>query len=172
MSNAENIIPFKFKPGDKTGNQNLIHRGRPTKLSDPAFIDVFARAIAEGLTNAEMSDQFDISETTVKNYKRDQRVKVAALKYVEDRILRITRRTDAKIDSIVESPAFTELAIEDRVTLLLKIRKEYLGGAFRLQAEGGKVEAETINEALNALEDDPEFAAEVAALSDRLSKKE
>jgi hypothetical protein len=58
------------------------------------------------------------------------------------------------------------------VTLLLKIRKEYLGGVLRLQAEGGKPDAETINEAMNQLEDDPEFATELRELLERQPQKD
>lgn len=164
---SDNLIPFK-KGHDPRRQPSP---GRPSKLVDPEFVDLFAKALAEGLTTAELSEMFDISERTVHNYKRDQRVKVAALKHVEDRVLRITRRTDSKLDSLLDSADFQALAIEDQIALLLKVRKEYLGGAFRLQAEGGKVEAETINETLNALEDDPEFAREVAELAERLQKK-
>lgn len=163
---SDNLIPFQkgHDPRRQPG------RGRPSKLNDPEFVEAFAQAVAEGIKNDDLSEMFDVSVRTVKNYKRDQRVKVASIKHVEDRILRITRRTDSKIDALVETADFKALPIEDQIGLLLKIRKEYLGGAFRLQAEGGKVEAETINDTLNALEDDPEFAREVAELAERLKK--
>src|SRR4051812_16388076 len=129
-----NLIPF-------TGNDDPRRapgRGRPTKLNDPDYIDQFAHAIAEGLTNAELAETFAISTRTARLHKKDPRVKQAALKFTEDRILRITRKTDSKIDALVDTDDFQALPIEDRVALLLKIRKEFLGGVIRLQAESGR----------------------------------
>lgn len=158
-----NLKPF-------TGGPDPRHqpgRGRPSPLNDPEWVELFARALAEGLTNDQISDEFDISTTSVKKYKRDPRVKAAALKSVEDRILRVTRRTDTKIDLLVSGPKFDALDVQDQIMLLLKVRKEYLGGVLRLQAESGKVDSGTVNEAMDAMESDPAWAAEMRKLLER-----
>ena len=49
---------------------------------------------------------------------------------------------------------------------LLDVRKEYLGGTLRQQTEG-RADAATINDTMNALESDPEFATELGELLDR-----
>lgn len=160
-----NLIPFKKGDSGPSGNRG---RGRPTKLNDPDYIEQFAHAIAEGLTNAELAETFSIGDRTVRDHKKDPRVKAAALKYVEDRILRITRKTDSKLDALVDSEDFKQLPIDDRIALLLKIRKEFLGGVIRLQAESGRATAETINDTLEELESNPELAREFAEMAARL----
>lgn len=158
-----NLIPFK--PGEDSRRQP--GRGRPTILSDPDVVDLFAKGVTDGLTTKELADTFAISERIVRSYKNDPRVKAAALKFINERIVRITSRTDAKLDSILLSPKFNDLPLEDQVALLLKVRKEYLGGILRMQAEGGKVDAETINEAMEELEENPQFATELRELMER-----
>lgn len=161
-----NLVPF-VRGGPNPGH--LGGRGRPSPLNDPEWVDVFAHALAEGLTIKELAAEFNIGERTVKTYKKDQRVKNAALRHVEDRIIRITRRTDSKLDALLVSKEFNELAIDERILLLLKVRKETLGGVLRMQAETGKADAGTINDTMDALENDPEAAREFAALAERLA---
>lgn len=167
VENGGNLKPFtgandpRRKPG----------RGRPSPLNDPEWLDLFAHAHAEGLTNAQLADHFKVSERSVRTYKKDPRVKNATLKHVEDRIIRITRRTDAQLDQLISSDEFKALPIEDRVTLLLKVRKETLGGVLRSQAESGKADAGTINEAMEELESNPELATAFRDLAEQLSPK-
>jgi hypothetical protein len=40
---------------------------------------------------------FEISERTVRHWKNDARVKAAAYKFINDRIVRITARTDSRL---------------------------------------------------------------------------
>lgn len=144
--------------------------GRPTPLNDPEFVDKYALALAEGLTNDQLAETFNIGLTSVKTYKRDARVKSALGKYIEDRILRISRKVDATVEAHLEMiRSDATLTTKDKVELLLKIRREFLGGAFRMQAEGGKLDAQQVNAAMDQLESDPSFAAELRDLFERSS---
>ena len=95
---------------------------------------------------------------TITAWRRDPRVKAHALKLVEDRVLRVTRRTDAVIEA--------RLANADQMTIkeLLDIRKEFLGGALRAQTE--KADEQTVTEAMQAIEDNPNIVEELQKLLD------
>ena len=56
----ENLIPFRKGHDARRGRS----KGRPTPLSNPDFVDLFARAVSEGLTIKELADLFDIGERT------------------------------------------------------------------------------------------------------------
>lgn len=127
-------------------------------MDDPEMIDLFARAVADGWTNDALSKYFNIGERTARDHKKDPRVKAAAYKYVQERVLLITRKTDREIEARLAS------AHELDTETLLKIRKEFLGGAFRSQAEGGKADDRTVNEAMDQLEGDPDLAAKLLDL--------
>lgn len=130
------------------------------KLKDPEFAKKVAEAFVAGLSRPEMSEIFGVSTWTITQWRRDARVKVHALKLIEDRVLQVTRRVDAVVSRRLEDA--------DKMTTkeLLEIRKEYLGGALRQQTE--KADAETIDEAMTWLDDNPEDAA---ALQDILDGK-
>lgn len=165
---TDNLIPFT-KGGPNPHRQP--GRGRPTPLNDPEWVDRFAYAVCEGLTTKQLMETFEVSDRTVRTYKNDPRVKNAATKHVNDRIMRITAKTDAKLDAILGGDDFKELPLEEQIALLLKVRKEYLGGAMRMTVEGGKIEAGQINDAMDELEDNPEFAAELRELLERGTSK-
>lgn len=145
-------------------------RGKGTRsspiLDDPDKIVLFAQSVADGQSIKQLAELFHISERTVSTYKRDPRVKAIALKLTEDRVFRITRKVDSEIE--------TRLADADEMDTdtLLKVRKEFLGGVLRLQTTGGKADAKTINEAMDEIENNPEFAAELESLLERHSAKE
>lgn len=127
-------------------------------MDDPDKLELFAQALSEGESTKELAKLFLISERTVRIYKKDPRVKAAALKYIEDRVIRVTRKVDAQIEQRLENPE------ELDTDTLLKIRKEFLGGVLRLQTQGGKADSDTINEAMDAIESNPEFAKELQEL--------
>lgn len=161
-----NLIPFKQGHDER----RYTGPGRPSKLDDPDFVELFAKSLVSGATGEELAEAFEIHQRTVRHWKKDPRVKAASYKLINERIVRITSRTDARLDAALNSAEFKELPIDDQVSLLLKVRKEYLGGILRLQAEGGKIDAGTINEAMDELEDNPEFAEELRALMARSGK--
>lgn len=149
----QHLIPFK------EGHDDRAHakRGRPSPLNNPDYLDLFAQALSDGMTNAELANTFQISDSTVQVYKRDPRVRAAAMKYIEARVVRIHRKVDSQIEQRLENAAEIDTAT------LLKIRKEFLGGVMRMQTEGGKTDEKTINEAQEAIEANPNFAAELRA---------
>lgn len=157
------LIPFEkgHDPRRATG------RGRPSILNDPEQLDLVAKAMADGMTTKLLAETFNVTPRTIHGWKKDPRIKASALKYVEDRILAVTRKTDATLDALVRSEAFGALTVEKQFDLLLKLRKEMLGGVLRMQAESGKVDAGDINSTMQALEDDPTFAQELQDFLER-----
>lgn len=131
--------------------------GRPNPLANPDFAKSVAEAFVSGLSRQEMCDLFGVKDRdTITRWRRDPRVKVHAFKLIEDRVLQVTRRVDAVIAERLENAS--ELSIDE----LIKIRKEFLGGALRAQTE--KADEATITEAMQAIEDNPEFAEELQKL--------
>lgn len=131
--------------------------GRPNPLADAEFAKAVAEAFVSGQSRQEMCDLFGVKDRdTITRWRRDPRVKVHAFKLIEDRVLQVTRRVDAVIAERLENA--TELSIDE----LIKIRKEFLGGALRAQTE--KADEATITEAMEAIESNPEFAEELQKL--------
>jgi len=126
---------------------------RPNPLADPEFAQKVAEAVASGATHAEMCAMFGVRDrNTIARWKKDPRVKRLAFKLIEDRVLQITRKVDAKIEQIIASE---DLEIRD----WLAIRKEFLAGALRAQVE--KADEETIGEAQDFMESNPELARQL-----------
>lgn len=151
-------------PGSELFGGQQYHGGRPSRLAEPGFVDLFAARLVDGAPNAQLSEEFDVSPSTVKVWKRDPRVLAAAQKLIEDRVVRVTRKTDSEIENRLANAA--DLTVKE----LLEIRKEYLGGRFRKQIEG--VDAQTTNEAMERLEENPELAAELQAMVERADQKD
>lgn len=149
-----NLIPF-------TGGfdaRRARGKGRPAFLDSQEKIDLFAEAVGSGMLVKEIMETFSISKSTVAASKKDPRVKVAALKYIEERVIRISRKVDSTIEARLLDPE--ELDTET----LLRIRKEYLGGAFRAQTTGDSKDDRTINEAMDELEKNPGMAEALDAI--------
>ena len=120
-------------------------------LSDPEFAKEVAEAFVAGLNRQEMCDMFGVKDRdTITRWRRDARVKAFALKLIEDRVYQVTRRVDAIIAQRLEE------AEKLTITELVMLRKEFLGGDLRRQTE--KVDADTINEGAQWLEDNPDAA--------------
>jgi hypothetical protein len=125
--------------------------GRPNPLNDPEFAKQVAQAFVDGNSRKTMCEMFGVSdEGTITRWRRDPRVKSYALKLLEDRVLQVTRKVDGVIAARLEN------ASDMTITELLAIRKEFLGGALRAQTE--KADDETVNEAYDWLERNPEAA--------------
>lgn len=98
--------------------------GRPSNLSDPAFLKLTAECFAAGMTREKMCEELGVADPmTITRYRKDPRVKAVVQKLIEDRAIRISAKVDSKI----------EYKLQDRdgdltVDELIKIRKEY-GGA-------------------------------------------
>lgn len=151
---SENLIPFR-KGSDA---RRKAGRGSPSALDDPEFVELFAKAVSEGLTITQLAELFSVARSTINLWKKDLRVKAAAMKIVEERVLSISRRVDREIEARLQEPK--DITIDE----LLKIRKEFLGGALRLQTQGSKNDDRTVHESQTLLEENPEFATELQEL--------
>ena len=130
---------------------------RPNPLADPEFAKQVAEAFVDGCSRSEMCDMFGVKDKdTITRWRRDPRVKAHALKLTEDRVLQVTRRVDAVIENKLRN------AGDMTVAELVMIRKEFLGGALRRRTED--VDEGTVTEAMEALENNPNLAEELADL--------
>lgn len=133
-----------FQPGHSSG-------GRPSGLSDPERVKLAAALYVEGATREDMARELGVSPWTITQWRKDPRVRAQVSKLVEDRVMRIVGKTDHIIEGRLQDAGKMD------TELLLRIRKEFLGGAFRALHEGGKVDEATTYEAMEAVEGDPEL---------------
>jgi transposase-like protein len=129
--------------------------GRPSVIDDPENARAIAEMFVAGNTRQEIADAFGVQQlNTVTKWRRDPRVKAIAMKLIEDRVLEVTRKVDAVIAARLQN------ANEMTTKELLEIRKEFLGGALRQQHE--KADDDTVHDAMNWLDQNPEQAALLA----------
>ncbi len=140
------------------------NRGRPSGLADPERVKLAAAMFMEGATRAEMGAELGVSEWTITQWRKDARIRAQVTKLVEDRVMRIVGKTDHLIEARLQS------ASEMDTELLLRIRKEFLGGAFRALHEGGKADEDTVYEAMGEVEADPELLEGLKTLLARRSE--
>lgn len=129
---------------------------RPHTLADPEKCRQVAEMFVAGCTRPEIAEVMGVSDLdTVTRWRRDPRVKAIAHKLIEDRVLEVTR----KVDSVIAQ----RLQEAEQLTMkeLLEVRKEFLGGKLREKTEN--VDEDTMAEAMDLLENDPDFV-------DRLEK--
>lgn len=144
--------PFRPGPDHRRG-----HTGRPNPLADPNFAKEVGEAFAAGCSRADMCEMFGVKDKdTITRWRRDPRVKAVALKVIEDRVLQVTRKVDGVIAERLEH------ASEMTIVELLAVRKEFLGGALRMQTE--KADESTVTEAQDWLEANPEAADQLEVL--------
>lgn len=124
-------------------------RGRPSKLRDPDYVKWIATMFVDGQSARAMAVETGVSEWTIHQWRRDPRVKAQAKKLIDDRILQITRKTDAEIQRRLENAG--KLSTKE----ILEIRKEFLGGKLRDKTED--IDEETISQAFQAIEEDPDL---------------
>ena len=148
-----------FQPGHKKAGG-----GRPHGLNDPERVKLAASMFMEGATREDMAAELGVSTWTITQWRKDPRVRAQVTKLVEDRVMRIVGRTDHIIEARLQN------ASDMDTDLLLRIRKEFLGGAFRALHEGGKADDATVYEAMNEVEADPELLAGLRALLERRSE--
>lgn len=131
--------------------------GRPHALADPDFAHDVAAAFVAGHTREEMCDLFGVSDPkTITRWRRDPRVQLPARRMLQDRILEITRKTDAIISQRLQNP-------EDLTTReILDIRKEFTGDKLRESMD--PVDEDTVNEAQNFFDSNPDAAEQLRAL--------
>lgn len=157
----KNLVKAKpFTSGDSRQRKGT---GRPSRLDDPEYVEQFGKAVAMGLDTKELSLVFNVPERTVRQHKRDPRVVAVAKKFVEERVLGVVRKTDSEIE--------TRLRQAKNMTTkeLLEIRKEFLGGVFRQETEGGREDPDTITSAQSAIEANPELGVKLAEFIQELA---
>lgn len=146
------ITALKPGPAHRTGT-----RGRPSPLSDPEYAKLVAQAFVDGQSRQQIADTFGVKDLdTITRWRRDPRIKGYAMKLIEDRVLEVTRKIDSKIANILHTK--DDLTVQE----LISIRKEYLGGALRMQTE--RTDDATIGEAQDWLENNPDKFDELDAL--------
>lgn len=130
-----------------------------SKVANPIFAKAVAEAYISGITYREIAEMFGVSRETIGTWVRDPRVQAHAGHLAQERVMRITRKIDKEIEGRLQDT-------EDMETdLLLKIRKEFLERALKVSPEGNSAtNADTINEAVSALEDNPELAKQLKQL--------
>lgn len=131
---------------------------RISRLANPEFARAVAEAYAAGASRQEMADEFGAHVDTITDWTRDPRVQGHAAKFAQERANRITRRLDSEIERRIEN-----VDDEDKfpMELLLKVRKELLDRALKIELGGGANQPETINEIVGNLEEDPELARQL-----------
>lgn len=138
------------------------NRGRPSKLNDPEFCKLVAEAYINGLSRPEMAAEFDVEPRTITVWVRDPRVGAHSTRLTAERINRITRRIDSEIENRLMHVKKVD------TELLLKIRKEFVSTAMRQTASGANAgTAETTNELLEAMDQDPTFAEALLELANK-----
>ncbi len=150
----------QFESGDK----RIRHRGRPHFLSDPENVKLIAEAFAAGATREQMCELADVKDPgTITRWRKDPRVKAEVRKILNDRIMRISAKTDSVIEQRLQNAA--EMTIDD----LIKIRKEFGGSALgREQID----EDNMLSDAMEALEQNPNLLEEMRALLTRAKQQE
>lgn len=127
-----------------------------SRLADPEFLKLTATLFANGLSRQAMADELGIKDlATITKWRRDPRIRAQVTRLLEDRIIQVSRR----VDSIIEG----RLAHAEQMDTetLLKIRKEY-GGAAVARIE--KTDEDTVQQAMTAIEEDPELPDKLAKL--------
>jgi hypothetical protein len=140
----------------------LRRYGSTGYLNNPQQLRWFAECVAIGLSAREIAPILAISKKSAERYRNDPRVKAEAMRLIDDRVVRVTSRTDAIIVHRLETEA-DDMSVET----LLKVRKEFLQGPLRAAAQGTDPGADVINDAIESIENDPDFAAELQALLER-----
>jgi transposase-like protein len=136
---------------------------RPNALADPEFAQRVAEMLADGLSRREIANRLGVKDPmTISRWRKDPRVTGILTGLINDRVREVTRKVDSKIAGILEKD---DLTIQE----LLAIRKEFLGGALRAEAE--KADHVTVNEAMTAAED-PQFQQKLAELFSSAPSKE
>ena len=144
----------QFQPGHRAGN---VGKGRPSKLDDPDTLKQVAEAFATGCTRDDMCEMFGVTDPgTITRWRKDIRVKAEVRKIIDERILRISSKTDSVIEGRLQQAA-NEMSVDE----LIKIRKEFGGSA--LARRDVDADAATAS-AMEALEANPELLSQIELL--------
>lgn len=132
--------------------------GKLSKIANPEFAKAVAEAYIDGMSRKEMAEIFCVHVDTISLWTKDIRVQTHAAKMAQERVTRITR----KIDKVIEGRLQDSEDMETET--LLRIRKEFLDRSLKIDLAAGKDNPDTIRDATDLLESNPDFAAGLAAL--------
>lgn len=138
---------------------------RVSKLAIPEFAKAVAEAYINGMSRVEMADLFEVHKDTITDWTSDPRVQAHAAKFALERVNRITRRIDTEIENRLQDTDDMDTEV------LLKIRKEFLDRSLKVDLSKGADNPETINEAVNALEENPDLAKQLQDWASGAGKK-
>jgi transposase len=124
-----------------------------SKLANPDFARAVAEAYAKGMSTEDMADLFNVHKDTIRSWNRDPRVQAIAGKLTYERVLRITRKLDSRMEEIIEDLVEQD---EPDPELILKIRKEYLSRSGTTETPG--YTPEQTESTVKALEENPGLA--------------
>lgn len=128
---------------------------RTSKLANPEFAKAVAEAYIDGMSRTEMAEIFGAHKDTITDWTRDPRVQAHAARMAQERVLRITRRIDAEIENRLDNIGDMD------EELLIKLRKEFLDRSLKVDLNNAKDDAGTMADAIDALENNPELAAQL-----------
>lgn len=136
----------------------MAELGRRSALRDPTFLRRVAECFYSGMSRTEMCDELGVKDKdTITRWRRDERVKAIVQKLNSDRAIQVSSKVDASIQGRLANP--DNLSVDE----LIRIRKEYGGPAVkRTEADDAVLE-----EAMSALEDNPDLADEFEELLKR-----
>jgi len=129
-----------------------------SKISDPVFAKLVAEAYIDGCSRKEMGKMFGVCADTVGVWTKDVRVQTHAARMAQERVTRITRKIDTTMEGRLQDCHQMDTEV------LLKIRKEYLDRALKIDLGSGKDNPDTVRDAVNLLEENPNFAAGLSQL--------
>jgi transposase len=111
-----------------------------------------------GTSRDEMAAELDCHTDTITAWVKDPRVQAHARRFAIERVNRISRRIDSAIEArLADLDAWT-------VKELMLTRREYLERPLKINAGEGEDQAATTNEIAEAMDQDPDFAAQLAEL--------
>src|SRR4051812_41036406 len=125
---------------------------RTSKIAIPEFAKAVAEAYIGGMSRDDMAAEFEVHPDTMTIWCRDPRVQMHAARFAQERVNRILSKVDSEMHARLQH--VSKLDIEQ----LLKIRKEYLDRALKIDLGAASQTAETINEVAAAVQDKPELA--------------
>jgi len=132
---------------------------RISRIDDPEFLEMVADAYVRGLSINQMSEHFGVHRSTIAHWRRDPRVKLAAKRLHDERVMAMTRRVDAEIQRrLVEN--VTEMDDET----LIRLRKELLGGTTKIELSGQVDTKSAQGDLWGVLDANPQLVQQIGAM--------
>lgn len=132
-----------------------------TSLLDqnPDLRQQFAEAYVDGATRADLAETFDVHKDTITNWTKDAKVQAIVTQLREERVNRITRKVDARLEAILNDPErLKKMSTKD----ILEIRRTLAPAAQTLnQNHSGVKPGDAEAAAWEALNKNPDAAAQI-----------